>query len=235
MLAKQKLAASAPVRPSLNTIEPFASLNTRWAEMTRREDELTAELRPLVAEIRAAGGYAERGGVPVRPAAGPDGYAPASRSWSPTWCRSAGRTPAPLSDIDRRKARAAEISAELADITEAKKRLLPALNRARAEASAKVCDAVRPEYAEIAQRIAAALTELGEGWTAHLGFFRDLAAEGVFNFNPAADRDPRPGRPARHHRPRPALGCRVRLHQPERGAAGMAGPLISHNEQGHER
>ena len=76
MLAKQKLAASAPVRPSLNTIEPFASLNARWAEMTRREDELTAELRPLVAEIRAAGGYAERGGVPVRPAAGPDDYRP---------------------------------------------------------------------------------------------------------------------------------------------------------------
>jgi hypothetical protein len=57
--------------------------------------------------------------------------------------------------------------------------LLPALNRARAEASAKVCDAVRAEYAEIARRIAAALTELGEGWTAHLGFFRDMAAEGT--------------------------------------------------------
>ena len=42
MLAKQKLAASAPARPSLNTIEPFASLNARWAEMTRREDELTS-------------------------------------------------------------------------------------------------------------------------------------------------------------------------------------------------
>ena len=97
----------------------------------------------------------------------------------PTWCRSGARSRAPLSEIDRKKAHADEISAELANITEAKKRLLPALNRARAEGSAKVCDAVRPEYAEIAQRIAAALTELGEAWTAHLGFLRDLAAEGV--------------------------------------------------------
>ena len=57
--------------------------------------------------------------------------------------------------------------------------MLPALNRARAEASAKVCDAVRLEYAEIARRIAAALTELGEARKAHIGFFRELAAEGV--------------------------------------------------------
>jgi hypothetical protein len=87
--------------------------------------------------------------------------------------------PRPLSEIERQKARADEISAELANITEAKRRLLPALNRARAEASAKVCDAVRPDYAAIAQRIAAALTELGEAWTAHLTFLRDLAAEGT--------------------------------------------------------
>ena len=125
MLAKQKLAASAPVRPSLNTIEPFASLNARWAEMTRREDELMAELRPLVAEIRAAGGYAERGGVPVRPAAGPDDYRPGVAR---AGCRPGA---VPPTRRRRRSARstarrrqADEISAELADITEAKKRLL---------------------------------------------------------------------------------------------------------------
>jgi hypothetical protein len=179
LLAKQKLAASAPVRPSLNTLEPFASLNVRWAEMTRREDELTATLRPLVAEIRAAGGYAERGGVPVRSAAGPDGYRPGVAELVADLVPFERPAPRPLSEIDRKKARADKISAELVDITEAKKRLLPALNRARAEASAKVCDAVRAEYAEIAQRIAAALTELGEAWTAHLGFLRDLAADGV--------------------------------------------------------
>ena len=86
--------------------------------------------------------------------------------------------PAPVSDLDRRKARAAEISTELANITEAKRRLLPALNRARAEASAKVCDAVRPAHAAIAQRIAAALIELGESWNAQTVFLHELAAEG---------------------------------------------------------
>src|SRR3954468_20316036 len=131
MLAKQKLAASAPARPSLNTIEPFASLNTRWAELVRREDGLTAELRPLVAEIRAAGGYAERGGVPVRPAAGPDGYRPGVAELGADLVPFERPAPRPLTEIDRKKARADEISAELADITEAKKRLLPALNRAR--------------------------------------------------------------------------------------------------------
>ena len=203
--------------------------------MTRREDELMAELRPLVAEIRKLGGYLERGGVPVRPAARPERLqARAVASRLPTWCHSPTRRRAPLTDIDRLKAKAAEISAELGDIIEAKKHLLPALNRARAEASAKVCDAVRPEYAAIAQRIAAALIELGEGWTAQTVFLPRTRGRGVFNFNPAADRDSRSGRPARHHRPRPALGCRVRVHQPERRAAGMAGPLISHNEQEHE-
>jgi hypothetical protein len=179
LLAKQKLAASAPVRSSLNTIEPFASLNTRWAEMTRREDKLTAELRPLVAEIRAAGGYAERGGVPARPSAGPEGYRPGVAELVADLVPFRRPDPAPVSDLDRRKARAAEISTELANITEAKRRLLPTLNRARAEGSAAVCAAVRPDYAAIAQRIAAALGELGDRWTAHLTFLRDLAAEGV--------------------------------------------------------
>ena len=43
MLAKQKLAASTPARPALNSVEPFGSLNARWTEMTRCEDELMAE------------------------------------------------------------------------------------------------------------------------------------------------------------------------------------------------
>ena len=145
MLAKQKLAASAPVRPSLNTIEPFASLNARWAELTRREDKLMAELRPLVAEIRKLGGYLERGGVPVRPAEGPNDYRPGLREKIADLVPFRRPEPAPLTDIDRLKAKAAEMSAELSDIIEAKKHLLPALNRARAEASAKVCDAVRPD------------------------------------------------------------------------------------------
>ena len=234
MLAKQKLAASAPVRPSLNTIEPFASLNTRWAEMTRREDKLTAELRPLVAEIRAAGGYAERGGVPARPSAGPEGYRPGVAELVADLVPFRRPDPAPVSDLDRRKARAAEISTELANITEAKRRLLPALNRARAEGSAAVCAAVRPDYAAIAQRIAAALGELGEAWT-RISPSCAISRPRGFQLQPAADRDPRPGRPARRHRPRPALGGRVRLHRPERGAAGMASPLISHHEQGYER
>src|SRR3954470_9584434 len=178
MLAKQKqLAASAPVRPSLNAIEPFASLNTRWAEMTRREDELMAELRPLVAEIRAAGGYAERGGVPVRPSAGPDGYRPGVAELVADLVAFERPPPRPLNDIDRKKAHADEISAELADITEAKKRLLPVLNRARAEASGAVRDAVRPAHTAIAQRIAAALIELGESWNAQTVFLHELAAE----------------------------------------------------------
>jgi hypothetical protein len=178
MLAKQKLAASAPARPSLNTIEPFASLNTRWAELVRREDELTAELRPLVAEIRAAGGYTERGGVPVRRAEGPSDYRPGLREKIADLVPFRRPEPAPLTDIDRLKAKAAEMSAELSDIIEAKKHLLPALNRARAEASAKVCDAVRPAHAAIAQRIAAALAELGEAWNAQTVFLHELAAEG---------------------------------------------------------
>ena len=237
MLAKQKLAASAPVRPSLNTIEPFASLNARWAEMTRREDELTAELRPLVAEIRAAGGYARtrrRAGPPRRRARRLPPRASRELVADLVPFRRPGRRRRSATSTARRR-RAAEISAELADITEAKKRLLPALNRARAEASAKVCDAVRPDACGDRPAHCRGADRAGRGWTAQTVLLHELAAEGCFNFNPAADRDPRSGRPARHHRPRPALGCRVRLHQPERGAAGMAGPLISHNEQEHER
>ena len=82
------------------------------------------------------------------------------------------------------------MSAELSDIIEAKKRLLPALNRARAEASAKVCDAVRPEHAAIAQRIAAALTELGEAGPPTPCFFTNSRPRG-FNGNPAAGCDSR--------------------------------------------
>jgi len=179
LLAKQKLAASTPVRPSLNAIEPFASLNARWAELVHREDALMAELRPLVAEIRAAGGYTERGGVPVRPAAGPDDYRPGVAELVADLVPFERPALRPLSEIDRKKAQAAEISTELANITEAKRRLLPALNRARAEASAKVCDAVRPAHAAIAQRIAAALIELGESWNVQTVFLHELAAEGV--------------------------------------------------------
>ena len=164
MLAKHKLPVTAPLRPALNTVEPFASLISRWAEMTRREDELMAELRPLVAEIRTSGGYRR-----TRRRAGPAGCRsrrlpprPAREGCRPGAVPSAPRR-APLTDIDRLKAHAAEISAELGDIIEAKKRLLPALNRARAEGSATICDAVRPEYAVIAQRIAAALTS----WARH--------------------------------------------------------------------
>jgi hypothetical protein len=130
---KQQRPVIAPVRPALNTVEPFASLNARWAELTRREDELTAELRPLVAEIREAGGYAERGGVPVRPAAGPSDYRPGVAELVADLVPFQRPAPAPLNELDRKKTRADKISAELADITEAKKRLLPVLNRACAE------------------------------------------------------------------------------------------------------
>ena len=110
MLAKQKqLAASAPVRPSLNAIEPFASLNARWGEMTRREDELMTELRPLVGQIRKLGGYLERGGVPVRPAEGPNDYRPGLREKIADLVPFRQPEPAPLTDIDRLKAKAAEI------------------------------------------------------------------------------------------------------------------------------
>jgi hypothetical protein len=117
LLAKQKqLAASAPVRPALNTVEPFASLNARWAELTRREDELMAELRSLVAEIRERGGYTERGGAPVRPAEGPSDYRPGVREKIADLVPFRRPELAPLTDLDRQKARAAKISAELADM-----------------------------------------------------------------------------------------------------------------------
>jgi hypothetical protein len=180
LLARQKKpAGSTPVRPSLNEIQPYASISARGAELTRREDELTAELRPLVAEIRERGGYAERGGMPVRPSEGPSDYRPGVREMIADVLPFQAPAPRPLNDLERKKARAAEISAELADITEAKKRLLVPLNQARAEASAKVCDEVRPAYAAIAQRAAAALAELGEAWAAHRGFLRELASDGV--------------------------------------------------------
>jgi hypothetical protein len=150
----------------------------RWAEMTRREDELTAELRPLVAAIREAGGYTERGGMPVRPAAGPSDYRSGVGELIGDLVPFQPPAPRPLNEIDRKKARADEISAELADIGQAKKHLLPALNRARAEASAKVCAAVRPAHAAIALRIAAALVDLGEAWNAQTVFLHELAAEG---------------------------------------------------------
>jgi hypothetical protein len=170
---------TAPPRPALNTIEPFASLNARWSELTRREDELTAELRPLVAEIRKLGGYLERGGVPVRPAEGPSDYRPGLREKIADLVPFRRPEPAPLTDIDRLKAKAAEMSAELSDIIEAKKCLLPALNRARKQASAAVIDTVRGDYAVIAERMAAALIELGAAWHAHVEFLHELTAEGV--------------------------------------------------------
>ena len=131
-----------------------------------------------MAQIRKLGGYLERAGVPVRPAAGPDDYRPGVAELVADLVPFERPAPRPLNEIDRKKAQADEMSAELADITEAKKRLLPALNRARAEASAKVCDAVRPAHAAIAQRIAAALIELGESWNAQTVFLHELAAEG---------------------------------------------------------
>ena len=131
MPTKQQRVAVAPARPALNTIEPFASIIVRWAELTRREDELMAEVRPLAAKIRALGGYLERGGVPVRPAEGPNDYRPGLREKIADLVPFRRPEPAPLTDIDRLKAKAAEMSAELSDIIEAKKCLLPALNRAR--------------------------------------------------------------------------------------------------------
>jgi hypothetical protein len=146
VLARQKkLAADTSARPSLNTIEPFASLNPRWAELTRREDELMAELRPLVSAIRAAGGFAERGGVPVRPAAGPSDYREGVAELVGDLVPFERQTPRPLTGLELQKAKAAAISAELDDIAQAKRVLLPKLNKARAEASAKVCDAARAE------------------------------------------------------------------------------------------
>ena len=180
MLAKQKLAASAPVRPALNTIEPFASLNARWAEMTRREDELTAELRPLVAEIRAAGGYAERGGVPVRPAAGPERLPPRRRELVADLVpfRRPGRRRRSATSTARRRERPRS-APNWPTSPRRKSACLPALNRARAEASAKVCDAVaarvcgdRPAHRRGADRA-------GRGWNAQTVFLHELAAEGV--------------------------------------------------------
>jgi hypothetical protein len=180
LLTKQKKpAAIAAERPALNSIEPYASLSSRWADLTKREDELTNTLRPLVAEIRAAGGYAERGGVPVRPAEGPTDYKPGLRELVADILPFQPREPAPLSALEQQKAKAAEMSRELTNIAEAKRVLLPRLNRARAEASAAVCDAVRPDYAAIAERISSALIELGNAWGAHLVFLRELAAESV--------------------------------------------------------
>ena len=166
------------MRPSLNTIEPFASLNARWAEMTRREDELMAELRPLVAEIRAAGGYAERGGVPVRPAAGPDGYRPGVARIG---CRpgavppagpGAGQRPRPPEGTSGRdQYRAGQYhGGETAPLAGAE----PGARRGLRQGLRRV----RPAHAAIAQRIAAALTELGEAGTPRPCFFTELAAEG---------------------------------------------------------
>jgi hypothetical protein len=55
-----------------------------------------------------------------------------------------------------------EVNRQLRDVRDSIKYLRPKLTRAHLEASAKLCDLLRPRYKQIASRICAALVELGK-------------------------------------------------------------------------
>lgn len=75
-------------------------------------------------------------------------------------------------------ARLAVLADELTAIEEALKLLYPQLEKARREASIKLCEKVRPQYSAVAARLAAALIGAGEALLAHNEFTAELKATG---------------------------------------------------------
>lgn len=170
---------AAPQRPTLASIsQRYNELKGRWDTLTARENELFATLRPLVAEVAKAGGYNTAATMPMPPAPEPpkdyrDGIKKLVGDIIPFKRPDA----APVQPVGDLKAKAAAISSELSDIAESKRLLWPELRRESFAASAMLVEALKPEYAAIAQRIVDALLALGAALADQNEFIRDIEAQ----------------------------------------------------------
>jgi hypothetical protein len=81
------------------------------------------------------------------------------------------------------RAKATEISAEIEAIGESLAALEPEMRRSRHEASAALCDAVRPAYDSVAARFVTAIVELADARKSHSDFLAKMERGGA---SPAA-------------------------------------------------
>ncbi len=180
MATKPKETASASETPTLHTVAPlWVEASDRLQELCLREREIGAELGLLKPQLDRQNlalwreqNLRHEKSDPAKPPklieASPRAasllgkFAPAPREAEPSEA---------VSILEPKLVkRTRELSEELAAISEAKALLAPQLERAHREGSKRLCELLMPEYKSIANRICAALVELGSANDAHRAF-----------------------------------------------------------------
>jgi hypothetical protein len=181
MLKSRSLVQDTPEpEPTLESVSPeFAEMSSILQRLIARESELGAKIAPLMKVINGSGLalFNEQNAInreraisdvdkPPRMIGPSKGAAELLGEFAP------GPLPAPspLAHEPDIVKKINEVSRELGHVQEAIKLLRPKLTRAHLEASAKLCDLLRPPYKQIAKRICDALVELGKADIEHRDF-----------------------------------------------------------------
>jgi hypothetical protein len=156
---------------TLETVSPeFAEMNRIFQQLIADETELEIKIRPLAKAISASGlALFNEHNALNREKANSDADKP-PRMIGPSkgasdllgkFAPAPTPAPLPLAYEPAVMKEANEVSRQLDEVREALKILTPKLTRAHLDASAKLCDLLRPSYGKIAQRVCNALLELG--------------------------------------------------------------------------
>lgn len=160
------------IETTLEFVSPeFAEMNRISQQLNADEAELEIKLRPLSKAINASGLalFNEQNALnrdkaindadkPSRMIGPSKGAADLLGKFAP----SPVPAPGPLAHEPAIMKKANEVNRQLREVREALKILRPKLTRAHLDASAKLCDLLRPRYKQITSRICAALVELGK-------------------------------------------------------------------------
>jgi hypothetical protein len=158
--------------PTLESVSPeFAEINRIFQQLIADEAALEIKLCPLAKAISASGLalFNEQNALNRQKAADATDKQPRMIGPSRGAADLLGKfapvpTPAllPLAHEPAAMKEVNEVSRQLDEVREALKILRPKLTHAHLDASAKLCDLLRPRYKQIASRICAALVELGK-------------------------------------------------------------------------
>jgi hypothetical protein len=169
-----------PEEPTLETISPeLAEMRATLQKFFVREREILDKISANTAMINASGlALFEEQNIQARKAADDaDGKPPRMKGVSSKAAALLGKftpaptpAPSPLYHEPPLAKEQHELGVEYASVVEAIKALQPQITRAHLEASARLCDLLRPQYKVIAARICAALVELGKAEIAQRDF-----------------------------------------------------------------